>query len=565
MIIMRNTVTAVDTNGDEFRYGCCIDAGSSGSRIYLYRWPVAAVPQRQHRHDSEALTTSSAFIKVERKAIFSQERTPGISHEGGLGIQAVQELVALAKAALLPLDVNPKYVPIYLGATAGMRILIDSSSIFTNEEATTTMAALRRVLHQSGFLFRDAWARTISGEEEGVYAWLVANYLKHNGNLPTPTSAYGALDLGGASTQISFLMTMNRTTSATTSSTILSSADYHPQLQQNQQQFPLRIDHLEYPLFTQSLLYYGVDQARSLYDARYASDKLHNPCYPAGYKDELSLISGSSNWEKCLKNVARLFDNNILLNNNNNNTNNNDSHCCDSYGDHGDDSSSSSHNIRMSQVLPPIENHQKFIAMSTFVYTWDYLGLRIGSETDDLKTLNAQARRVCNMTHIQQVTRYEQQLEYKAIKRRTTKPHTQCFNAAFSFHLLSKGYGLPVDKTPIEIHYEIGGTKVQWALGLMLVEVNKLGSMFHRGNAAKILHSSSSSSTYPQREHDLWSCEICTYHILVAFVFVAMVVVAWNLGYVPQRIKHSTSDTFLPFVDHIGTTEDESTSPRKGR
>ena len=419
-----NTVTAVDTNGDEFRYGCCIDAGSSGSRIYLYRWPGTAVPQRQHRHrtddDSEALTTSSTFIKVERKAIFSQERTPGISHEGGLGIQAVQELVTLAKAALLPLDVDPKYVPIYLGATAGMRILIDSPNVFANDEATETMATLRRVLHQSGFLFRDAWARTISGEEEGVYAWLVANYLKHDGTLPDPTSAYGALDLGGASTQISFLMSKNLTSSATTSSsssTILSSSsDYHSQ--QNQQQFALRIDHLEYPLFTQSLLYYGVDQARNLYDAKYASHKLHNPCYPAGYKDELSLISGSSNWEKCLKNVARLFDHNVLLNNNNNY---NDSHCCDSYGDHGGDSSSSiRHNIMMSQLLLSMENHQKFIAMSTFVFTWDYLGLRIGTETDDLSALKAQAQRVCNMTHIQQITRYEQQMEYKAIKRRTT-------------------------------------------------------------------------------------------------------------------------------------------------
>ena len=263
---MMMTNTAASTDGD-FRYGCCIDAGSSGSRIYLYRWPVEAVHQQQQSDDEddddddggEALahtSSSSTFIKVERRAIFNQERTPGISHDGGLGIHVVQELAALAKAALPP-DVDPKYVPIYLGATAGMRI-IDTTS---THEADATMAALRRVLHQSGFLFRDTWARTISGEEEGVYAWLVANYLKHNGNLPMPTSAYGALDLGGASTQISFLVSSKSHPSSTTTSTT-STSDRRPQYEQQQQLFPLRIDELEYPLFTQSLLFFGVDQAR---------------------------------------------------------------------------------------------------------------------------------------------------------------------------------------------------------------------------------------------------------------------------------------------------------------
>lgn len=558
--------TAADAIDDDhgFQYGCCIDAGSSGSRIYLYRWPQQADDDVDDiiidGKTLPATTSSSAtFIKVERKAIFSQERTPGISHEGGLGIQAVQTLVALAKAALPP-DVNPKHVPIYLGATAGMRIVIDSSS--STNQAATTMATLQRVLHQSGFLFRNAWARTISGEEEGVYAWLVANYLMHNGNLPMPTSAYGAMDLGGASTQISFLLSKNQANSS--SATTPSTRSTISPLDQHQHQFPLRIDRLEYPLFTQSLLYYGVDQARSLYDAKYASDKLPNPCYPSGYRDELTLISGSSDWEKCLQSVANLFDH-LLRDRSNGN------HCCgherdkrlgSKNGDRGKGDSSSisgCHNTTVSQLLP-IENQQKFIAMSTFVYTWDWLGLRIGSETDDLRTLNAQAQRVCNMTHNQQVTRYEQQMEYKVIKRRTTKSHTQCFNAAFSHHLLSKGYGLPIDKTPIEIHYEIGGTRVQWALGLMLVEVNKLGSIFHQADNAQLL---SDTLSYPPHEHERWSCELCTYYGLLACVFVILIVVAWNLGFVSHRMKRSTSDNFLPLVDH--TSAKECTSPRKGR
>jgi len=89
----------------------------------------------------------------------------------------------------------------------------------------------------------------------------------------------------------------------------------------------------------------------------------------------------------------------------------------------------------------------------------------------------------------------------------------------------------------------------------MLVEVNKLGSIFQQGYVAQL---------HPQHEHDLWSCEICTYHIVLGFVLAALIVVAWILGYLPHRMKRSTIDgDLLPLVDINGN--DEYTSPRKGR
>jgi len=112
--------------------------------------------------------------------------------------------------------------------------------------------------------------------------------------------------------------------------------------------------------------------------------------------------------------------------------------------------------------------------MSVFVFVWDFVGLKIGTETDDLNTLKARAGDVCSLTHTQQTTQYDLQMKDRPPRRKTNKPFAQCFNAAFSYHLLSKGYGMPVSKTPIEIYYEINGGKVQWALGLMLIEANKL-------------------------------------------------------------------------------------------
>ena len=66
--------------------------------------------------------SQALFTKVEEQAIFSQEKTPGITDSRGNGLRLLEEMVASTKAAL-PSDVDPIEVPIYLGATAGMRII----------------------------------------------------------------------------------------------------------------------------------------------------------------------------------------------------------------------------------------------------------------------------------------------------------------------------------------------------------------------------------------------------------------------------------------------------------
>jgi len=115
--------------------------------------------------------------------------------------------------------------------------------------------------------------------------------------------------------------------------------------------------------------------------------------------------------------------------------------------------------------------------MSVFVFVWDFLGLQTGEETDDLNTLEAKAKDICNLTYTQQIDQYDKQMEDKPDGRKTNKPFAQCFNAAYAYHLLSKGYQLPVSDTPIQVHYEINGGKVEWSLGMMLVEANKLHSV----------------------------------------------------------------------------------------
>jgi len=298
----------------------------------------------------------------------------------------------------------------------------------------------------------------ISGDEESVYGWLVANYLRDralprgdgDGDDSADTATYGALDFGGGSTQISCLVPAPTRTPPPTAASV----------KKNEETFLLVVGDVQYLLYTRSYLYYGADQARARHDTQYSGRALRssasgevNPCYPIGYNHPESKMSGSSDWDGCFDSVSKLFDQRSNLR-----------------GGQGQ---------VLDVISPPPKNannpqEQRFIAMSVFVFIWDFLGLQTGSTTEDLNTLKERARHVCNLTHAQQTEQYDLTMRDKPPSRKTNKGFAQCFNAAYAYHLLSRGYELPVVDTPIEVYYEINGGKVNWALGMMLVEANNL-------------------------------------------------------------------------------------------
>jgi apyrase len=361
--------------------------------------------------------------------VFNEERTPGIS-DPEHGLEALRELVTLAKNALPQHHgVNAPDVPIYLGATAGLRLV-------EPVQRELTMTRIKDLLHNSDFIFQNSWARVISGEEEGIYDWLTINYIKNGGALPDRSSpTYGALDLGGASTQISFSTRGRRL------------------LRSNKEAFPLRIDGSNYLLYSHSFLHYGADEARAKHARHIAANKSDNPCYPIGYVDEANL-PGSSNWDECLLSVSQIFD---------------PANCLDD-GEPCFDST----------TLTQLATHEeKFVATSAFVFAWDFLQLKTGTNTDDLAALNKQAKDICNLDFSQQVKKYQQYKRRRSGSsvRTTTKPHAQCFNAAYSYHLLSKGYSMPISNTPIEVD-----DIKSWTLGMMLVEANNLTKEISNGD-----------------------------------------------------------------------------------
>jgi apyrase len=182
-------------------YGLLFDAGSSGTRLSVYVWPT--------RVFSELPPALSVPLEL---VYFSQRTSPSLDKPGGIAVlqvllgQAMQYLASVSSPALFG------SYPMFLTATAGMRILEEPVRFAVMEAARDALAA-------SPFLFNRAWARVIPGEEEGVYGWIASNYAQGtllsnasagtsgdgSGGVSVGNNTYGAIDLGGASAQISFI------------------------------------------------------------------------------------------------------------------------------------------------------------------------------------------------------------------------------------------------------------------------------------------------------------------------------------------------------------------------
>ncbi|KAK9840645.1 hypothetical protein WJX81_006647 [Elliptochloris bilobata] len=155
-------------------YVLVIDSGSTGTRIYAYTWRERAsrLPLVQ------AVSIHVARHKVPRRAAGDKRVYERLETEPGLD-RFVDDAEGVRERALAPLlewaeAVVPRRqwarTPLFLFGTAGLRRL-------PAERQAVVLADVRRALHGSHFRFEDAWARVISGADEGVFGWIALNYL----------------------------------------------------------------------------------------------------------------------------------------------------------------------------------------------------------------------------------------------------------------------------------------------------------------------------------------------------------------------------------------------------
>lgn len=173
------------------RWAVIFDAGSTGSRVRIYSWlpaPFGCLPSVR--------AVPGGNLKVR----------PGISSFHGNPKAAGKSILPLVRLAenVIPQDVR-RHALVLLRATAGMRLL-------PPEKAQVIYDSLLQVVREnSDFQPRAESFSTLSGTDEGIFGWLSVNYLySHTTSLSAQAGnatsfTIGALDLGGASTQITML------------------------------------------------------------------------------------------------------------------------------------------------------------------------------------------------------------------------------------------------------------------------------------------------------------------------------------------------------------------------
>mmetsp|Transcript_26624 Transcript_26624/g.36754 ORF Transcript_26624/g.36754 Transcript_26624/m.36754 type:complete len:459 (+) Transcript_26624:153-1529(+) len=184
--------THIDVNEGtipDTRYAVVFDAGSTGSRVHIFRFK----------------SSSKGYILLDDT--FEQLK-PGLSSFAADPKKGAASLSPLIERALQTVPKEARSITtLELRATAGLRLLPD-------DQSENLLQAVRDILSATPFLFDSTESATImDGADEGAFQWLSINYLL--GNLGgTPSGTVAAVDLGGGSVQMAFALPQNKAASA---------------------------------------------------------------------------------------------------------------------------------------------------------------------------------------------------------------------------------------------------------------------------------------------------------------------------------------------------------------
>ncbi|ODV62010.1 guanosine diphosphatase, partial [Ascoidea rubescens DSM 1968] len=207
------------------QYVIMIDAGSTGSRVHIYKFDTCSTPPKLLNEDFEMLK-------------------PGLSSFDTDAEGAKHSLDPLLNLALKKIPENKhSCTPIALKATAGLRLL-------GLEKSNKILQAIEEYLIKDWpfALIDENGVIIMEGKDEGVYAWITTNYLLGNiGNSDAKLNEKTAavFDLGGGSTQIVFEPQFD----SKTGEKLITTGEYKYQMSFGNQDFELyQFSHLGYGL-----------------------------------------------------------------------------------------------------------------------------------------------------------------------------------------------------------------------------------------------------------------------------------------------------------------------------
>jgi len=458
-------------------HGMIIDAGSTGSRMHVYEFAPRILENRMQVNEAVAGNRLS-YPGTESR--WTERLRPGI--DTFASIEDENELHTALENYLSPLVEFAKYIlhskqamweifPIYLKATAGMRKLSFS-------KRQRVMTAVRNIFYNKTFCpfkFELEFARVISGEEEAIYGWTAVNFLKGSlltdsagsGTVMSPDRTYGALDLGGASTQISF---------------------YDPQEDIMSNLFKMQIGPgKHWNIYAHSFLQFGQNSAFDRLNARlyaYAQPEekvsgVYNPCLPGNSSINFTSTiqidnNGVETWKMngnesttyttIMRNDKQGGDFNECVRLTTGLLNVESNAWCNF--EHGNDCSFAG----VYQPPLPLKSFEfgYFVGFSNIHHAWDFLNM---ATTSTLYELADRAEVICSMN-------FDELKEYNSHRKKKKRLDDvelprMCFLSSYVYSLLHHGYGFHKSNSIMAVH-AVDGNKVTWALGSMLYEINTL-------------------------------------------------------------------------------------------
>lgn len=379
----------------------------------------------------------------------------------------------------VPKDAVPE-TPIFLMATAGMRLLPDSQCArLLSEMCSYTRSHTKFLIPDCSSNFQ-----VIPGSTEGLYGWIAANYLLGGFDSPQEHDhgkghhTYGFLDMGGASAQIAFAPNATEAKRHADDLTLLRlrTLDGEP---------------AEYRVFVTTWLEYGVNEARRKYVQKLQQesgqehpDELQDPCLPKGLrtttKGDIFLpgsktvngkaptLLGTGDFKVCLDKTYPLLDK--------------DAPC--------DDEPCLFHGIHVPAIDFDV-NH--FVGVSEYWHTThEVFEMAHKDKAYDFHTYQERVMEFCKQDwHSLQEGIKKHTWGKKVDEERAIEV---CFKASWLINILHEGIGVPrvgIEKGPASIHNgteevlenaknkgftdsfqavdKIADTEVSWTLGKMVI------------------------------------------------------------------------------------------------
>lgn len=408
-IILFLSPILADTFRIQHQYGAILDAGSTSTKLHLYRWISKTVE-----------TDLPKFEEVVYKKF--KPALGDFVKDVKLIKPYLVEILNVIKE-LVPENLHDS-TPVYLMATAGLRFLDEDSCDNILKEAVLVMS--NKSLNP--FRYLDGYARILSGEEEALFAWISINYLYNMFDVSkTQQDTIGMVEVGGGSMQIAFI----------------------PERPIYADKQAVIIGGREYDLYAHSFLSYGAESIGMRIEQYLVRQNKHavaltNPCMLKGDSHNVTvdgktvIIVGGSNSTEC----ERIID---------------------TYLPKIPDFLCSPKPCTIGSVYGPPVHRENFLALGSIYLTASELGLLKNNDLMRPVDMYTTAANYCKQTLDEAEKHFRIPAQWASF---------DCQNGLYIPKLL-KALGFKMETSNIFAKKSLNGIKIGWSIGAILYEEEK--------------------------------------------------------------------------------------------